>query len=94
VLNATRTSARRRRPVLDLSQPPPQSDTVETDPDEHVRRLIRQLPERQRFVLFLRYFADLDYGTIAAILGVAPGTVAAALHVAHASVRGALKEDD
>ena len=28
---------------------------------------LAQLPERQRLVLFLRYYADLDYGSIAAV---------------------------
>jgi RNA polymerase sigma-70 factor, ECF subfamily len=92
VRNATRTSARRRKPVLEPSPTTQHAEARDADPDEHIRRLIRQLPERQRLVLFLRYFADLDYETIAAILGVAPGTVAAALHVAHASIGGALKE--
>src|SRR3954452_8832677 len=36
---------------------------------------ISQLPERQRLVLFLRYYADLDYSTIAEALSVSSGTV-------------------
>ena len=34
-----------------------------------------RLPERQRFVLFLRYYADLDYGSIADALGISAGTL-------------------
>ena len=57
-----------------------------------IRSLIASLPERQRFALFLRYYADLDYESIAATLGVAPGTVGATLNAAHAALRNSLKE--
>ena len=53
---------------------------------------ITLLPERQRLTLFLRYYADLDYRTIAETLGVTPGTVAASLNAAHAALRRALPE--
>lgn len=44
-------------------------------PVEHrdVRAGVAALPERQRTVLFLRYFADLDYRTIGDVLGISPG---------------------
>ena len=35
--------------------------------DEEVRGLMARLPERQRLVLFLRYYADLDYRAIAVV---------------------------
>lgn len=54
--------------------------------------LIAALPERQRLVLFLRYYADLDYDAIAEALGVRPGTVAATLHAAHSRLRRELLE--
>lgn len=63
-----------------------------SDGDENLRRLIRELPERQRLALFLRYFADLDYEAIGAILGIASETVAASLHSAHATIRKAVEE--
>jgi RNA polymerase sigma-70 factor, ECF subfamily len=50
------------------------------------------LPERQRLVVFLRYFADLDYREIADALGVQVGTVSATLHAAHGVLRAALQE--
>ena len=50
------------------------------------------LPERQRLILFLRHYADLDYETIAAAVGIRRGTVAAALHAAHRTLRHALTE--
>jgi len=57
-----------------------------------LRVAVAALPERQRLILFLRHYADLDYETIAAAAGVERGTVAATLHQAHASLRRALTE--
>jgi RNA polymerase sigma-70 factor (ECF subfamily) len=76
----------------------PATDPAETDdrrPDAEaaaLRRLLGQLPERQRLVLFLRYYADLDYRRIAEVLTIAPGTVAATLNAAHAKVRQLIEE--
>jgi RNA polymerase sigma factor (sigma-70 family) len=58
-----------------------------------VRAAAAALPERQRLVLFLRYYADLDYAAIAAILEIKEGTVGATLHAAHAALRGALEAE-
>jgi RNA polymerase sigma-70 factor, ECF subfamily len=57
-----------------------------------VQLAVSLLPERQRLVLFLRYYADLDYRTIADVLAISPGTVGATLHAAHAAVRRSCKE--
>jgi RNA polymerase sigma-70 factor (ECF subfamily) len=57
-----------------------------------IRERIVQLPERQRLVLFLRYYADLSYREIAAALGIQTGTVSATLNAAHESVRSALAD--
>lgn len=57
-----------------------------------VRALLAMLPERQRLVLFLRYYADLDYRTIADVLKIEPGTVGATLNQAHAAMRRLLEE--
>jgi RNA polymerase sigma-70 factor, ECF subfamily len=57
-----------------------------------IAALVAALPERQRLVLFLRYYADLDYLRIAQILGVRTGTVSASLHAAHENLREALNE--
>jgi len=61
-------------------------------PDDEVRAMINRLPERQRFALFLRYYADLDYAGVAEALEISAGTVAASLHAAHQSLRQALTE--
>jgi RNA polymerase sigma factor (sigma-70 family) len=85
----TALSTRRRRAEPDLSEPA----AAEHEPDtDHVRAVIRRLPERQRLVVFLRYWADLDYAAIAEALAIAPGTVAAALHAAHGTIRNSLQE--
>ena len=57
-----------------------------------LRDRLRLLPERQRLALFLRYYADLDYATIATVLGISEGTVAATLHAAHSTLRCQFEE--
>jgi RNA polymerase sigma-70 factor, ECF subfamily len=57
-----------------------------------VRALIAALPDRQRLTLFLRYYADLDYTTIAQALDVKPGTVAATLNAARERLAAQLQE--
>lgn len=81
---------KRRRPVVGESL----ATTWPAVGDEwpEVRTAIARLPERQRLVLFLRHYADLDYEQIGAALGMARGTVAASLHAAHARLRDVLRE--
>src|SRR5215831_1120416 len=82
-------SARRHSEAHAVAEPASSTDEAESD---DVRAAIQRLPERQRLVVFLRYWADLDYATIAKALAIAPGTVAAALHAAHGSIRNSLQE--
>jgi RNA polymerase sigma factor (sigma-70 family) len=56
-----------------------------------VRRWIAALPERQRLAIFLRYYADLDYRSIAAAADIEVGTVSATLSSAHAALRKQLE---
>ncbi len=51
---------------------------------------VRVLPERQRLVLFLRYYADLDYEAIGEALNITSGTVGATLTAARAALMQAL----
>lgn len=53
---------------------------------------VRTLPERQRLAVFLRYWADLDYRSIAEVLEVEVGTVSATLSAAHEGLRRSLQE--
>jgi RNA polymerase sigma-70 factor, ECF subfamily len=80
---------RRKRPT---PRPHPESNGHPEDWPE-LRAVIAALPEQQRLVLFLRHYADLDYDSIAAVVGRRPGTVAATLHAAHRKVREAIKEE-
>ena len=61
------------------------------DDSRGVRRWIATLPPRQREAVFLRYFADLDYRTIARVLELEPGTVSATLSSAHHTLRKRLE---
>jgi len=54
--------------------------------------LVARLPERQRLVVFLRYYAALDYRSIARALDIEVGTVSASIATAHATIRKALEE--
>jgi RNA polymerase sigma-70 factor (ECF subfamily) len=87
VINRAR-KARSRRRSFELR------GLVEKSPGEGSELLTRvaELPERQRLVVFLRYFADLDYREIAEALDIRVGTVSATLHAAHASLRSSLTE--
>jgi RNA polymerase sigma factor (sigma-70 family) len=76
----------RRRPHLEALQYDVARPAAEEDRPELVAA-IRRLPERQRLILFLRYYADLDYAAIAEVLDVSPGTVGASLHAAHSALK-------
>jgi RNA polymerase sigma-70 factor (ECF subfamily) len=84
--------AEKRRRVVPIEHLPvlPSVD----DPPEwpEIREAIASLPERQRTILFLRHYADLDHEQIGAVLGIARGTVAATLNTAHTRLRAVLGE--
>jgi RNA polymerase sigma factor (sigma-70 family) len=89
VVNAARKAA---RPTLaELSAEPIEEQHLAAGLTE-LAPVIAGLRERQRLVIFLRYYADLDYRSIAAALGIEVGTVSAALAAAHRSVRKQLQE--
>jgi RNA polymerase sigma-70 factor (ECF subfamily) len=88
VVNAARKA---QRPRPELSVAPSANGAFPTEPGD-LRAAIEALPERQRAVLFLRYFADLDYRAIATALDVTPGTVGSTLNAAHAALRRSLEE--
>ena len=47
---------------------------------QEVLRAVRQLPDRQREALVLRFYLDLPDPEIARIMGIRPGTVRSATH--------------
>lgn len=53
---------------------------------DDVMDAIRHLPEQQRNVVLLRYYADLSEAQIAETLGIAPGTVKTSCHRALAKL--------
>jgi DNA-directed RNA polymerase specialized sigma24 family protein len=87
VVNAAR-DARRRGPAPAPAEPPD---------DPHADGLATMLPldlltERQREIVFLHYYADLDYAAIAHALAISQGTVGATLNSARRRLREALQE--
>lgn len=57
-----------------------------------VRALLADLPDRQKQVLYLRYYADLGYREIAEILEIEVGTVSATLSAAQTRLRKTLRK--
>lgn len=94
VTNAAREHNRRRADLPDADEPSRASrnGTQEDDGEARVRVALALLPERQRLALFLRYYADLDYRTIADTLDIAIGTVGVTLSKAQAKLRQLLEE--
>jgi RNA polymerase sigma factor (sigma-70 family) len=66
---------------------------LDDPPDAGVLAELARLPQRQRLVVFLRYYADLDYTTIGIALGISSGTVASTLNSAHSVLRRRLDEE-
>ena len=84
VVNAAR-DARRRRSAL--------TEPNEASSNGHAPVLpLDLLTERQREIVFLHYYADLDYAAIAQALAISPGTVGATLNAARRTLRSALEE--
>ena len=61
--------------------------------DERTKAAVRALPQRQREVIALRIFLDLDTETTARAMGIAPGSVKSHLHRASAALRSSLTPD-
>ncbi|MDX6476555.1 MAG: hypothetical protein QOH95_2066, partial [Gaiellaceae bacterium] len=90
VVNAARKAC--RRPLVEAGVELAPRELEAQPAVRELAPLLSALPERQRLVVFLRYYADLDYRTIAEVLGVETGTVSATLSAAHTTVRRALQE--
>jgi RNA polymerase sigma-70 factor (sigma-E family) len=92
-LNAGISRWRRRRRELPVADPARIADRPEADRaaggsvDPIVMAALLRLPERQRQVVALRLFLDLDTAGTAQVLGIAPGTVQAHLGRALAALR-------
>jgi DNA-directed RNA polymerase specialized sigma24 family protein len=88
VVNTAHNQRRRRSDPL----PAGYDDEVPMNGSDPHPLPLELLTPRQREVLFLRYYADLDYASIGAALGISPGTVGATLTAARETLRRALQE--
>lgn len=86
VVNAARDARRRRLRRVEIPVP------VAVRAEE-LGLPLELLTERQREVLFLHYYADLDYVKIAQALGIRAGTVGATLSAARQTLRGAITKE-
>ena len=89
-LNAHVDWWRRRRRELTadvLTLPDGAGPAADPSPDQVLVAAVRALPRRQREVIALRVFFDLDTEATATLLGISPGTVGAHLHRALATLR-------
>ena len=91
-----RSRYRKRRPEQ-LGPPPdraaPDHRGELSDERDDLLRLLRQLPNRQRATVVLRYWEDLSVAETAQILGCTEGTVKSATSKALAHLRGALNPE-
>ena len=81
---------RQRRREVSFPEPPHQAareDGPYTPVDRALMTALLRLPVRQRQVVALRLFLDLDIASTAETLGIAPGTVTAHLSRAIATLR-------
>ncbi len=90
VINEALALRRRRAWESEIATTPSTNHVPEQDAT--VRAWVASLPKRQRLAVFLRYFADLDYRSIATALGVEVGTVSATLATAHSALRRSYEE--
>jgi len=95
-LNAHVSRWRRHRREVPLADPgvladrPAAGETSDGPVDPRIMAALLRLPERQRQVVALRLFLDLDTARTASALGIAPGTVQAHLGRAIAALRADL----
>jgi RNA polymerase sigma-70 factor, ECF subfamily len=71
-----------------------ESSVLLADRREALRGALARLEERDREVVFLRFFLDLSEAETAAALGCRPGTVKSRLHRALERLRAHLEDDD
>jgi RNA polymerase sigma-70 factor (sigma-E family) len=100
VLNGARSQLRRhkvrdrfaRRRTVDPAVTTPEASALVRDDQDRMVRALRQLSDRQREALTLRYYLDLPEAEIAATMGVSPGSVKTHLHRGLANLAAILDE--
>jgi RNA polymerase sigma-70 factor, ECF subfamily len=88
-----RTALEQRRPGEEIQLDEVDVGFVEPEKDYALAAAIQDLPPRRRLIVFLRYFADLPYQTIAEAAGVVVRTVAATLAQAKQALAVILDEE-
>lgn len=91
VVNVATNGRREPRTIAPLDEEPVADTSPAAAARAEVVAAMSALSERQRLVLFLRYYADLDYATIAEALSISSGTVGATLTTARAALGQALE---
>jgi RNA polymerase sigma-70 factor (ECF subfamily) len=89
-----RAALEQRRGLAELPLDEVEAELVEPERDPALAEALRELSPRRRLVVFLRYFADLPYATIAEVCGIDEGTVAATLAQARAALAQRLIEEE
>ncbi len=95
MVNARTSRWRRRRPET-LVDAVPETAVAARDrfDDEPLWLALKDLPQRQRAVIVLRYYEDLSEAEIAATLGISPGTVKSQSARAMAGLRRRLDSEN
>lgn len=95
LVNTARNHRRSVRAVEELPDDLPASANGNgLNEASRVATAVAALPERQRLVLFLRFYADLDYRAIAEALEISSGTVGATLTAARSALERSLLEKE
>ncbi|MBM6401052.1 SigE family RNA polymerase sigma factor [Phycicoccus sonneratiae] len=87
---------RRTRGEVVVAEPPDRvhDDGTGSDDRDQIVRLLATLPERQRYVVVLRYYHDLSEQAVAELLGISVGTVKSAASRGLATLRAAHPSPD
>jgi RNA polymerase sigma-70 factor (ECF subfamily) len=88
-----RTALEQRRPGEEIPLDAVDPEFVEPERDFALTTAVQALAPQRRLVVFLRYFADLPYRTIAEALAIDEGTVAATLAQAKQALAAILDEE-
>jgi RNA polymerase sigma-70 factor (sigma-E family) len=98
VVNGSRSVGRRKAVEIKYRSPGPpeppgpEENALRAVQDSRVIAAVRALPQRQREVLVLRYYADLSEEQIATTLGISRGAVKSYAHRAMAGLRDRLAD--
>ena len=93
-ISAWRRSGRRELSVVEVRDTAVDDHAGAIATGDAVWRVCATLPPQQRAAVVLRYYEDLEYAEIAAILGVAQATARSHVHRALATMRAELEQED